>query len=145
MDQYPTVMLKLNPNLYVRLNLKLVRNNSRSDYIYFVRLRVLVDERSLEVYRGEKGQAVMSNVIFQQTSSDGISLATVGEGGGCAVTISGNAAGFTVVEIIATVVEMRRWWLHDYCIPFTGIYAILAHLFYNLLCVVDDLFFSTIV
>ena len=81
MDQYPTVMLKLNPNLYVRLNLKLVRNNSRSDYIYFVRLRVLVDERSLEVYRGEKGQAVMSNVIFQQTSSDGISLATVGEGG----------------------------------------------------------------
>ncbi|KFY24618.1 hypothetical protein V491_02077, partial [Pseudogymnoascus sp. VKM F-3775] len=42
-----------------------------------VHLRVLVDQCSLEVYGGE-GQAVISNLIFPQTSSDGISLNTVG-------------------------------------------------------------------
>lgn len=102
-----------------------------------------MDERSLEVYGGKKGQAVMSNMIFQQTSSDGISLATVGEI--CAVIISGSAADFSVVEIIVIVVEMRRWWVHDYCLPLTGIYAILAHVYYSLLCVVNHLFFSAIV
>ncbi|KFY05732.1 hypothetical protein V491_09044 [Pseudogymnoascus sp. VKM F-3775] len=42
-----------------------------------VRLRALVDECSLEVYGGE-GEAVISNLIFPQSSSDGLSLDTTG-------------------------------------------------------------------
>jgi levanase/fructan beta-fructosidase len=42
-----------------------------------VRLRILVDECSVEVYGGE-GQAVISNLIFPATSSDGLSLTTSG-------------------------------------------------------------------
>jgi sucrose-6-phosphate hydrolase SacC (GH32 family) len=42
-----------------------------------VRLRVLVDECSVEVYGGE-GQAVISNLIFPDTASDGLALSTEG-------------------------------------------------------------------
>lgn len=44
-----------------------------------VGLRVLVDECSLEVYGGE-GQAVISNLIFPDTASDGVALTTTGGG-----------------------------------------------------------------
>ncbi|KAH7011235.1 glycosyl hydrolase [Ilyonectria destructans] len=44
-----------------------------------VRVRVLVDECSVEVYGGE-GQVVISNLIFPSTSSDGLSLSTTGGG-----------------------------------------------------------------
>lgn len=42
-----------------------------------VHLRVLVDECSVEVYGGE-GQAVISNLVFPSTTSDGLSLTTTG-------------------------------------------------------------------
>ncbi|RYP54541.1 hypothetical protein DL768_000743 [Monosporascus sp. mg162] len=42
-----------------------------------VQLRVLVDECSVEVYGGE-GQAVISDLIFPSTTSDGLSLTTSG-------------------------------------------------------------------
>lgn len=42
-----------------------------------VRLRVLVDECSVEAYGGE-GQVVISDLIFPATTSDGISLETIG-------------------------------------------------------------------
>ena len=42
-----------------------------------VHLRVLVDECSVEVYGGE-GQVVISNLIFPNTASDGLSLTTTG-------------------------------------------------------------------
>ncbi|KAL2105919.1 hypothetical protein VUR80DRAFT_7546 [Thermomyces stellatus] len=42
-----------------------------------VQLRALVDECSVEVYGGE-GQAVISNLIFPDTASDGLSLTTTG-------------------------------------------------------------------
>ncbi|KFA81228.1 hypothetical protein S40288_07884 [Stachybotrys chartarum IBT 40288] len=42
-----------------------------------VRVRILVDECSVEVYGGE-GQAVISNLIFPSTSSDGLALTATG-------------------------------------------------------------------
>jgi sucrose-6-phosphate hydrolase SacC (GH32 family) len=42
-----------------------------------VKVRVLVDECSVEVYGGE-GQVVVSNLIFPSTSSDGLSLTATG-------------------------------------------------------------------
>jgi sucrose-6-phosphate hydrolase SacC (GH32 family) len=42
-----------------------------------VQLRVLVDECSVEVYGGE-GEVVISDLIFPDISSDGLSLATNG-------------------------------------------------------------------
>lgn len=51
--------------------------NLSSDEAGLVRLRILVDECSIEVYGGE-GQVVISDLIFPATASDGISLATSG-------------------------------------------------------------------
>lgn len=42
-----------------------------------VQLRVLVDECSVEVYGGQ-GEVVISNLVFPDVSSDGLSLATTG-------------------------------------------------------------------
>lgn len=99
MAQYPTVELMHRVNFNLNLNLKLARNN-RSDYISsdisydpaaggvhaatfwpdaagVVRLRDLVDECSLEVYGGD-GEAVISDMIFPQSSSDELLLDTTG-------------------------------------------------------------------
>jgi levanase/fructan beta-fructosidase len=44
-----------------------------------VQVRVLLDECSVEVYGGE-GQAVISNLIFPSTASDGVALTAIGGG-----------------------------------------------------------------
>jgi sucrose-6-phosphate hydrolase SacC (GH32 family) len=49
----------------------------QSDVNGIVRLRVLIDESSVEVFGGE-GQVVISDLIFPSTTSDGLYLSTAG-------------------------------------------------------------------